>query len=329
MCCWRARSSGLSAVHIETLKTFCDLVDSGSFSKAVQQNLITQSAVSQQVRALEARYGQKLLIRGHPDGAVPTAPGKLLYAESKELLERFAKLEERLRERPQVMSGTVHVAPVYSVGLHVLPPHLKQFLKAHPQVNVRLEYRRTNEVYAACQSGVLQFGIVALPQRRARLEVVPLWHDQLVFVCSPEHRLARRRAVRLAELGGEPFIAFERDIPTRKAIDRILRVGRFCHSLAGRPWSRAWADAARGQGARSPGSAGGTGNGTGGGQQALELYRSSISCRRRGLSCAVEPLIRQFPRLDTHTAQTLLAPTAADESLPELATALATVAPKP
>lgn len=213
-------------MHIETLKTFCDLVDSGSFSKAAQQNLITQSAVSQQVRALEARYGQKLLIRGHPDGAVPTAPGKILYAESKELLERFAKLEERLRERPQVMSGTVHVATVYSVGLHVLPPHLKQFLKAHPQVNVRLEYKRTNEVYAACQSGVLQFGIVALPQRRARLEVVPLWHDQLVFVCSPEHRLARRRAVRLAELGGEPFIAFDRDIPTRKAIDRILRKHR-------------------------------------------------------------------------------------------------------
>lgn len=213
-------------MHIETLKTFCDLVDAGSFSKAAKQNHITQSAVSQQVRALEQRYGQTLIERGHPAGAVPTAAGKLLYAASKDLLTRFRQLEEQLRDRPSVMAGTVHVATVYSVGLHVLPPHLKQFLKAHPQVNVRLEYKRTNEVYAACASGILQFGIVAFPLRRAHLEVVPLWHDRLIFVCSPEHRLARRRAVRLAELGGAPFIAFDRDIPTRKAIDRILREHR-------------------------------------------------------------------------------------------------------
>lgn len=213
-------------MHIETLKTFCDLVDTGSFSLAAKQNLISQSAVSQQVRMLEERYGQKFIVRGHPQGAVPTEPGRLFYTESKELFERFRKLEERLRERPSVMAGTVHVATVYSVGLHVLPPHLKRFLKAHPQVNVRLEYKRTNEVYAACTSGVLQFGIVAFPLRRTHLEVVPLWHDRLLLVCSPEHRLARRRTVRLAELGGEAFIAFDRDIPTRKAIDRILRAHR-------------------------------------------------------------------------------------------------------
>lgn len=213
-------------MHIETLKTFCDLVDAGSFSKTAKQNHITQSAVSQQVRALEQRYGQTLIERGHPAGAVPTAAGKLFYAASKDLLTRFRKLEEQLRDRPSVMAGTVHAATAYSVGLHVLPPHLKQFLKAHPQVNVRLEYKRTNEVYAACASGVLQFGIVAFPLRRAQLAVVPLWHDRLIFVCSPEHRLARRRAVRLAELGGAPFIAFDRDIPTRKAIDRLLREHR-------------------------------------------------------------------------------------------------------
>lgn len=210
-------------MHIETLKTFCDLVDTASFSKAAQQNLISQSAVSQQVRMLEQRYGHKLLERGHPDGAVPTEPGRTLYAASKEILERFRKLEETLRDRPSVMAGTVHMATVYSVGLHVLPPHLKRFLQAHPQVNVRLEYKRTNEVYAGCLSGILQLGIVAFPMRRPQLEVVPLWNDRLVFVCSPEHRLARRRTVRLHELSGEPFIAFDRDIPTRKAIDRILR----------------------------------------------------------------------------------------------------------
>lgn len=213
-------------MHIETLQTFCDLVDTGSFSQAAKQNLVSQSAVSQQVRTLEQRYGQKLLERGHPEGALPTPAGRLLYAESKEILHRFRALEERLRDRPSVMTGTVRVATVYSVGLHVMPPHIKGFLRDHPQVNVRLEYKRTDEIYAACVAGILQLGIVAFPQPRAQLEVVPLWHDRLVFVCSPEHRLADRPELRLTELRGEPFIAFERDIPTRKAIDRILRTRR-------------------------------------------------------------------------------------------------------
>lgn len=213
-------------MHIETLKTFCDLVDTGSFSLAAKQNLISQSAVSQQVRALEQRYGHQLIERGHASGAIATEAGRLLYVESKELLDRFRALEEKLRDRPSVMSGTVRVATVYSVGLHVVPPHLKAFLREHPQVNIRLEYRRTDEIYAGCVSGDLHFGIVALPTRRAQLEVIPLWHDRLVFVCSPEHPLAGRKAVRLASLAGAPFIAFARDIPTRREIDRILREHR-------------------------------------------------------------------------------------------------------
>ena len=84
-------------MHLETLKTFCDLVETSSFSKAARQNLISQSAVSQQVRMLEQRYGVRLIERGHPAGAIPTEAGQIYYTECKELLGRFAALEERLR----------------------------------------------------------------------------------------------------------------------------------------------------------------------------------------------------------------------------------------
>jgi DNA-binding transcriptional LysR family regulator len=56
--------------------------------------------------------------------------------------------------------------------------------------------------------------------------VIP-WHaEKLAFVCGPDHRLARRRHVSVGQLAGEPFIAFERDIPTRKTVDRILKMHR-------------------------------------------------------------------------------------------------------
>jgi DNA-binding transcriptional LysR family regulator len=121
------------------------------------------------------------------------------------------------------MTGTVRVATVYSVGLHALPPHVKEFLREHPQVAIQVEYSRTDRVVEACLSGHIDLGIVAFPSRRSQLEVIPLRDEELVLVVSPEHRLARRHATTFASLRGEAFVAFDRSVPTRRAIDRALR----------------------------------------------------------------------------------------------------------
>jgi DNA-binding transcriptional LysR family regulator len=210
-------------MHVETLKTFCDLVETGSLSRAARLNLVSQSAVSQQLGALERRYGRRLIERAPRIGARPTEAGRLLYEEVKPLVERLAGLEQRLRARPDVVAGTVRVATVYSVGLHTLPPTIKRCLAAYPRVNVRLSYRRTNEVVAACLDGEVDFGIVALPARRPQLEIVPLGHDELVLVAPPSHPIARRARCPLAVLDGQPFIGFDRDIPTRRLVDSLLR----------------------------------------------------------------------------------------------------------
>ncbi len=209
-------------MHIETLKTFCDLIETGSFSKAAQLNFISQSAVSQQLRALETRFEQQLLERQRK-GVVPTEAGRVLYDECKEIVGQFKALEVRLREGAQTIAGAIRVAAVYSIGLHELPPYVKQFIKAHPQVKVHIEYSRTDKVYEACLNNTIDFGIVALPLRFPNIAVIPLREDKLVLVCGPEHPLARRRKVSLQSLAGEEFIAFERDIPTRKTIDRLLK----------------------------------------------------------------------------------------------------------
>ena len=210
-------------MHLETLKTFCDLVETGSLSRAARLNLVSQSAVSQQLAALERRYGRRLLDRAPRVGARPTEAGRLLYDELKPLLARLADVEGRLRARPNVVAGTVAVATVYSVGLHTLPAAIKRCLVVHPQVHVRLSYRRTNDVYAACLDGEVDLGVVALPAHRPELEMVPLAHDELVVVAPPGHRAARRVRCPLALLDGQPFVGFDRDIPTRRLVDRLLR----------------------------------------------------------------------------------------------------------
>ena len=210
-------------MHVETLKTFCDLVETGSLSRAARMNLVSQSAVSQQLRALERRYGRQLIERAPRIGARATEAGRLLYDEVKPLLERLGMLEQRLRARPDVVAGTVRVATVYSVGLHTLPTVIKRCLAEHPEMNVRLSYRRTNEVVAACLDGEVDFGIVAVPARGPGLELVSLGHDDLVIAAPPSHPLARRARPPLAALEGQAFIGFDRDIPTRRLVDALLR----------------------------------------------------------------------------------------------------------
>lgn len=211
---------------LETLKTFCDLVETGSFSRAARLNFVTQSAVSQQLRALERHYGRRLIDRGARRSLQLTDAGKLLLGEARAVVERLAALEDRLRQRPDVIAGAVTIASVYSVGLHTLPAPMKTFLRAHPQVNLRLTYRRTDEIYQACLDGSVDLGVVAIPGRRSQIEIVPLRPDELVLVCPPDHPLARRPRLTAASLAEQRFIAFDRDIPTRRLVDRFLRSAR-------------------------------------------------------------------------------------------------------
>jgi LysR family transcriptional regulator, transcriptional activator of the cysJI operon len=209
-------------MHLETLQVFCDLVETGSFSAAAAQNFITQSAVSQQVRALESRFDQPLIERtkGHVQ---PTPAGQLLYQASKDITGRYRDLREQLQSFGKTVSGSVRLATVHSVGLYELSDPLKKFLKAYPQVNVHLEYSRSTRIFEDLLNGRIDVGIVAYPARRSQITIIPFREDRLVLVCAPHHPLARRRSATLTDLQGQNVVGYERDIPTRRELDRVLR----------------------------------------------------------------------------------------------------------
>ncbi len=209
-------------MQIESLKVFCDLAETESFTKAAQINNVTQSAVSQQISSLERQFKSLLIERSKKKFRL-TREGQVLYEYSKQIIQTFDALHSRLQEIKDIISGTIRVATIYSIGLHDLPPYIKKFLKAFPTVNVHVEYRRSNQVYDDVLGNVVDLGLVAYPQRDPKLEIVPLRKDRLVLVTHPDHPLARRSTVKLADIAGHKFISFASDIPTRKAIDKILR----------------------------------------------------------------------------------------------------------
>ncbi|HOX59617.1 MAG TPA: LysR family transcriptional regulator [Candidatus Paceibacterota bacterium] len=209
-------------MQIESLKVFCDLVETKSFTKAAQLNEVTQSAVSQQISSLERLYSALMIERSKRKFRV-TREGQVLYDYSKQVLATYNALYGKLKEIKEIISGTIRIATIYSVGLHDLPPYLKRFLKSYPTVNVHVEYRRANQVYEDVLGNVVDLGLVAYPTRDLKLEICPLRKDKLVLICHPQHPLAKNKSTRLKAISGQKFISFEPDIPTRKALDKILR----------------------------------------------------------------------------------------------------------
>ena len=209
-------------MQIESLKVFCDLAETESFTKAAQINGVTQSAVSQQISSLE-RLFKSLLIERSKKKFRLTREGQVLYDYSKQIISTFESLHSQLQELKDIISGTIRVATIYSIGLHDLPPYVKKFMKSYPTVNVHVEYRRANQVYEDVLGNVVDLGLVAYPTKDAKLEIVPLRKDSLVLICHPQHAFSKLKNIKLKSLVGQKFVGFEPDIPTRKALDKILR----------------------------------------------------------------------------------------------------------
>ncbi len=221
-------------MHIETLKVFCDLVDLESFSLAAERNFITQSAVSQQIRTLEEKFQRRLIerIRGRREVKL-TAAGDIFYRECGNVLAAYDQLQENLRGVVGKIGGTVKVATVYSVGLHELPSKVREFMTKFPSAKIDLEYSRTTRVVRDVLNGTVELGVLAYPEPRRGLTIAPMPDDRFVLIAPPEHKFARRAKVKVTELKGEDFVLFERDVPTRKAMDRIFRTnGVEVHKVA-------------------------------------------------------------------------------------------------
>jgi DNA-binding transcriptional LysR family regulator len=209
-------------MQIENFKIFADLVETKSFSKSAKLNGITQSAVSQQARAMERHFKTLLIDRSQKQFQL-TREGQRVYDASKEMLHQYEKLLSELQEMKKVISGTIRISTIYSIGLHELPPYIKRFLQDFPSVNVRVEYRRSNLVYEDILHNSVDFGLVAFPVKVRQIEAVPFRNDRLVLITHPSHALAQCKEVDLRDLLGQKFIGFDPDIPTRKAVDLIFR----------------------------------------------------------------------------------------------------------
>jgi DNA-binding transcriptional LysR family regulator len=211
-------------MQLETLKIFCDVVRTASFSRGATENGISQSSASQAVHQLELRLGVKLIDRSKRP-LVLTPQGKLYYDGCKDLVDKYLDLENRVRTLgdDETVVGTVSVSAIYSVGLHHMSRYVRRFEQRYPRANVRLEYLHPRRVLERVTSGEGELGLLSFPKKWPDLNVIAWREEPMVLTVHPSHRFAHRRTVPVRELEGEPFVAFDSELSIRRAIDRFLR----------------------------------------------------------------------------------------------------------
>jgi LysR family transcriptional regulator, transcriptional activator of the cysJI operon len=208
-------------MQIETFQIFCDLAEMKSFSGAAEKNMISQSAVSQQVSSLEKAFNTALIDR-HRKSFGLTAAGELFYNTCKDILSRYENFHSGLNFLKNSSKSKITAAAIYSIGIHTLQSHIKKFLQLHPQVHLDIEYLSDVEIYNRLLIGRIDVGFVAVPRNHPDIQIFDFVAEPLVLVCGAGHPFAKKNSIDIYMVQYQPFIAFARNLPTRNCIDQLL-----------------------------------------------------------------------------------------------------------
>jgi len=208
-------------MHVKSLKVFCDVVGQRSFSRAADENGISQSGASQVVHQLEERLGVKLIDRSKRP-LVPTAEGELYYQGCRQLVQRYYTLEEDVRTFHKDLAGQVTIASIYSVGLSHMNACVQDFLGKHPKANVRLQYHHPDTVVQLVETDQVDFGLVSYPKTTRDIKA-DMWREEpMIFACAPTSELADRDMVWLDDIDGKRMVGFDPRLQIRREIDYAL-----------------------------------------------------------------------------------------------------------
>jgi len=204
------------------LAAFCAVVERKSFSQAAERLGVTQPAVSLQVRSLEKRLGRKLLDRSGRS-VEPTEAGLALYRGAQRLLALEGQLLEELEAGEEgELGGTLEVGASTGPGSTVVPVLLCEFQRQNPGVAVSLSISDTQTVVDRVADRELELGVVGAARRHRGVLFEPLFRDEVVLACPPDHRFAGR-TVGLDELREEQLIVMQEGAGVRQVIEDELR----------------------------------------------------------------------------------------------------------
>lgn len=208
------------------LRHFLKIVEHGSFTRAAADCGLSQPALSQQVARLEAELGRPVFTRQGRQVRL-TEAGELLRARATQVLDLVDDTTRQVRDDGR--TGRVVVAAIPTIAPYLVPLVIRAFRDAHPLARVEVTEAVTDDLVALCGRGEVDLGLLALPAEAPRLELEPLFDEELLLVLPAGHPLADRPEVSLEEALREPLILLD------EAHCLAGQIRRFCRRRSSQP----------------------------------------------------------------------------------------------
>ena len=209
-------------MELNNLRAFLAVAESQSFSAAAEQLHVTQPAVSKRIAALEETLGSALFDRVGRKTLL-TEAGRALLPVAQSVTRELSRVQDSIARLGTDIGGRLSIGTSHHIGLHRLPPVLREFTRRYPEVELDLHFMDSEDALASVDNNTLELAVVTLPQASLpSLEIQPLWHDELVLVTDPDHPLQRLTEPTPRDLARWPAIVPSRETVTRQILDQAL-----------------------------------------------------------------------------------------------------------
>ena len=209
-------------IDTPTLTAFMAVAETGSFSAAAERLYITQPAISKRIALLEQQLEARLFDRVGRQIQL-TEAGRSLLPRARQVLMDVEDMARAIHDLSGEVGGKLRIGTSHHIGLHRLPPVLRQFSRDYPLVKLDIHFIDSEEAWEGVLHGDLEMGVVTLPpQPDERLHSEVIWNDPLVFMCAPEHPLAKQENLTLEAFTDHSAILPSPITFTRGIVERLF-----------------------------------------------------------------------------------------------------------
>ncbi|MDA7088372.1 LysR family transcriptional regulator [Pseudomonas sp. SA3-5] len=219
-------------MDLATLNAFIAIAELGSFSEAAERLHLTQPAVSKRIASLEQQLNVRLFDRLGREVSL-TEAGRALLPRAYQILNVLDDTRRALTNLSGEVSGRLTLATSHHIGLHRLPPLLRAFTRAHPQVALDIQFLDSEVAYEEVLHGRAELAVITLaPETREPVHAVAVWDDPLDFVAAPEHPLARSKTISLADVAVHPAVFPGGNTFTHHIVRRLFEAQELTPNIA-------------------------------------------------------------------------------------------------
>lgn len=193
-------------MELDQLRYFLQVAKRSSFTRAAEDLVISQPALSRSIQKLEEELGQPVFERKTRSVSL-TEAGTLLQSRAQQVLAMIEDTKAEITDDGK--SGRVRIGAIPTIAPYFLPAVLGQFACAFPHANLVVQENTTDVLLKSCTQGEIDLAIVALPVSAKYLEVEELFTEELLLVMPPDHPLANKPKIRIADVEPFPFVLLD------------------------------------------------------------------------------------------------------------------------